>query len=97
MRHALAALVLAGVVHAQVPQWIQCPLNGHFYAVLPAGGWAQAEQFAVGLGGHLATARSAAENGWLIQAFASSVADDTRIWIGLTDALAEGSWALAFG
>ena len=97
MRHAVVALVLAGAAQAQVPQWIQCPLNGHFYAVLPATGWAQAEQFAVGLGGHLATVRSAAENDWLIQTFASSVADDTRIWIGLTDASAEGSWTWTSG
>ncbi len=97
MRQLLAAFLLATVANAQVPQWVQSPLNGHYYALVPPTTWTQAEQLAVSLGGHLATVRSSNENAWLIQTFAVGVPEDTRIWIGLTDELVEGTWVWSSG
>ncbi len=97
MRHAVVALVLVGVVQAQVPQWIQCPLNGHYYALIPACTWAQAESFAGAFGGHLATVRNVAEHDWLAATFGATAAPDTRFWIGLSDQGSEGTWTWSSG
>lgn len=35
MRHAVVALVLAGAAQAQVPQWIQCPLQAESLIPIP--------------------------------------------------------------
>ncbi|MFY9345976.1 MAG: lectin-like protein [Planctomycetota bacterium] len=97
MRHLLVASTLAAAVAAQVPQWVTCPLNGHAYAVMPATTWAQAELFAVSVGGHLATVRNAAEHTWLAQTFGAGSPQDTRMWIGFTDELVEGTWVWSSG
>jgi 2-keto-3-deoxy-6-phosphogluconate aldolase len=41
------------------------PANGHTYYLLSNSTWADAESAAIGLGGHLATIRSLAENNWI--------------------------------
>jgi hypothetical protein len=97
MRLLLAAFLLATVANAQVPQWVQSPLNGHYYALMPATTWAQAEAFAVSVGGHLATIRNANEHTWLAQTFGAVAQEDTRYWIGLTDEGVEGAWAWSSG
>lgn len=94
MRHAVVALVLAGVGQAQVPQWVQCPLNGHYYALSQVGDWLSAEQQAVSFGGHLATVRSSAENAWLVSTFGTG---QECLWIGLNDQASEGSYEWSSG
>lgn len=97
MRQLIVAFLLAAAAHAQVPQWVQSPLNGHSYALMPAATWAQAEAFAVSVGGHLATIRNANEHSWLAQTFGAAAPPDTRFWIGLTDEVIEGTWAWSSG
>src|ERR1035438_1662362 len=42
------------------------PANGHVYYLLSSSDWPSSENAAIGLGGHLATIRSLAENNWVV-------------------------------
>ena len=57
------------------------PANGHSYYLLSNSDWTDAETAAVGLGGHLATIRSVAENNWVLHRWGTN----RSIWIGLND------------
>jgi hypothetical protein len=88
---ALAAVALAAPAAAQ--NWIQSPVNGHWYAKTTAPlSWPAAEASAVAAGGHLVSIQSAAENQWLVTTFFPSAPPDyVDYWIGLTD-YPSGPW-----
>jgi len=77
------------------------PNNGHHYSLLSPSSWTASEAEAVTLGGHLATVRSAAENQWIIDTFSQWLIDNRGglgyVWIGLNDALSEGSFVWSSG
>ena len=50
---------------------LKSPINGHYYSILSNSDWTSAETAAETMGGHLATIRSAAEENWVQQTFAS--------------------------
>jgi hypothetical protein len=65
-------------------------VTGHcYFRVQPSQTWAQARDFCVSQGAHLATVGSAAE-----QALVQSLDDGTiaECWIGASDATSEGDW-----
>ena len=65
--------------------------GGHWYTVSNSGmGWPDAEAYAQGMGGHLATINDAAEQDWLAQNF-------SNVWIGLTDQTTEGTFLWSSG
>lgn len=88
----VVAFLIAPRVDAQSPAWMFNPTNGHAYALTPPLGWAQAEAHANGLGAHLVTIRSAAEQAWIWQTFGT-----TGLWIGYTDQVQEGVWQWTSG
>lgn len=55
--------------------------NGHVYYLLEASDWTDAEAAANGLGGHLATIRSLAENNWIWNRWGTN----RNLWIGYYD------------
>jgi Lectin C-type domain len=57
------------------------PANGHVYYLLSSSDWPSAENAAIGLGGHLATIRSLAENNWVVSTWGTN----GPLWIGLHD------------
>jgi hypothetical protein len=61
------------------------PANGHSYYLLEASAWTNAEQAAVGLGGHLVTVNDQAEHDWLVSSFATFGGVLRNLWIGLYD------------
>jgi len=72
--------------------WQHNPATGHDYLFVGEGmTWANAEEHAVSLGGHLVTINDAAENGWLIATFG------TEYLIGFNDIAVEGSWVWVSG
>jgi hypothetical protein len=79
----------------QVPRpegWQHNPATGHDYLYVGDGmTWADAEEYAVSLGGHLVTINDAAENDWLIATFG------TQYWMGMNDIAVEGTWVWASG
>src|SRR5262245_38386406 len=91
MLRSLALVLLSVALPAQGVTWLQNPANGHAYALTPPMGWAQAEAFAVAMGAHLVTIRSATEQAWLTQAFGPGR------WIGFTDQAQEGVWVWTSG
>lgn len=62
------------------------PTNGHTYYLLAPAGWTASEAEAVGLGGHLATIRSQAEEDYVYNTFSSFGGQNHALWIGFTDA-----------
>lgn len=69
------------------------PANQHTYYLLNSASWTDSEATAVSLGGHLATVRNAAEQGWITSQFGS----ESSLWIGLSDHLEEGVFRWASG
>lgn len=69
------------------------PANGHRYYRLAGGDWNSLRAFAVSMGGDLATIDDAAENAWV----RANVVGNTKAFIGLNDALAEGTLVWADG
>jgi hypothetical protein len=57
------------------------PANGHTYYLLDSSDWTNAENAAVGLGGHLATINDLAENNWIWDRWGTN----RNLWIGLYD------------
>ena len=87
---ALVLSALATGLPAQ--QWYQSPVNGHVYTLSPEMTWHQAEDYAIGFGGHLATVRNQAEQDWLFMKFGTQ-----ELWIGLNDEAVEGSFVWSSG
>ncbi|MCK4789556.1 MAG: hypothetical protein KAV87_37795 [Desulfobacteraceae bacterium] len=72
------------------------PANHHWYDIVPSGAdgsWDNAENNAIALGGHLVTINDAAEEAWLRSVFG----EQTRYWIGFSDAGVEGLWVWSSG
>ena len=68
------------------------PATGHDYSYVENGmSWADAEAYAVSLGGHLVTINDAAEDAWLVEAFG------TEYWVGFNDTDTEGVWVWVSG
>jgi len=67
--------------------------GGHTYYLLSPSTWLEAEDAAVGLGGHLVTIEDASENAWLAARFAVH----QNVWIGFSDAAVEGTFTWASG
>ncbi|HKQ49065.1 MAG TPA: LamG-like jellyroll fold domain-containing protein [Phycisphaerae bacterium] len=73
------------------------PSNGHYYLLTSSAmPWPSAEAYAVSLGGHLATVRSAADNQWIVQTFDPLTAQ-TSVFIGFNDIEIEGTWRWSSG
>jgi len=94
----LKPLLLAGAVStacltstATAQDWVQSPVNQHWYALTPTCSWAEAAATAEDWGGHLATVRSAEENDWLYQQFCQDSLGGS--WIGLNDRETNGVFA----
>lgn len=77
--------------------------GGNTYHLLSEAGWEDSEAVAVGLGGHLVTVDSLAENQFLASTFgatADSLASGggtVSLWLGLNDRVAEGSYVWSGG
>jgi hypothetical protein len=71
--------------------------NGHFYYLLSATYWTNAEAQAVGLGGHLVTINDAAENAWVLSTFGNFDGISRLLHIGFTDQDQEGQWRWGSG
>jgi hypothetical protein len=71
------------------------PATGHLYDIVctPSCTWFEAEAEAVLRGGHLVTVNDAAENAFLVSAFGG----DEDLWIGLNDAVVEGTFVWSSG
>jgi hypothetical protein len=84
----VATLVLAGTIHAQPVQWtVAAGGNGHWYELNPdLKQWATAREYALELGGDLASISSVDEND-----FIHNLVPHTA-WIGATDEAEEGDW-----
>lgn len=78
-----------------VHQWAT---NGHYYALteVPAG-WTAAEAEAVAKGGHLASITSAQEQAFVVQTFLAAPNDRAIYWLGLSDAVSEGTYVWSNG
>lgn len=80
-----AALVALFIILMTMPasatsyDWVTNPANGHNYTLVDAISWADAENQAVALGGHLITIRNVNENDWL-EPWLSSVTGPTQWW-----------------
>ncbi|HWA83755.1 MAG TPA: lectin-like protein [Fimbriimonadaceae bacterium] len=71
--------------------------NGHTYDLLSNSNWTDAENFAVSIGGHLATISDASENQFVFNAFSTYDGIDRDLWIGLNDAAHEGTFVWTSG
>jgi hypothetical protein len=100
---ALAAAVVlatlgAGNAAAAPVQW---GVNGHSYEYIEATNiiWTDANDAATGLGAgwNLASITSADEKAFVLSLIAGTLAARTHVWIGGSDAAAEGSWTWTNG
>ena len=73
-------------------EWHTNPATGHFYAQVENLTWAEAEAYAVRLGGHLVTINDQAEENWLVSAF--GIGDQ---FIGFNDLASDGTWVWSSG
>jgi hypothetical protein len=72
--------------------WQHNPVTGHDYLYVDDPmSWAEAEEFAVSLGGHLVTINDAAEDAWLVATLG------TDYWTGFNDIAQEGAWRWVSG
>ncbi len=92
---ALVALLLlaTGTEASVIGGPFMNPANGHDYYMLGAESWTNSEADAIGMGGHLATVRSATENAWILNTFAGYGTSTYGLWIGLTDPTPKDSQA----
>ncbi len=87
-----------GVVEVAAMSATTNPANGRGYQMIECGTWNQCQTAARARGGELVTIRSAAENDWLVSTFMPQVARRPGgLWIGLSDAAAEGVWQWSSG
>ena len=81
--------LFCGVVHADSAKLVN-PANGHSYQRFDTAlNWNSAKTACAGLGGHLATITSLAENDWV---YGNVVNGVPGIWLGGTDEVVEGTW-----
>lgn len=76
------------------------PSNGHTYYLLEPDRWTRLEEAAERLGGHLASVSDAAENSWIVSAFAPAAMANPGadfLAIGLNDLVLEGSYEYTDG
>jgi hypothetical protein len=73
------------------------PSNGHTYYLTTNTNWVHAAKDAHRLGGRLATINDAAEQAWVFDTFSSYGGTSRLLWIGLTDAGAEGTFRWVSG
>ncbi len=102
MKRYYLLLFAVTVMHVLSEGHAQCALpgytylgkyNGHsYYTTDRASSWIDAQAAAVTLGGHLAVINDEDENMWLAEALGGR-----RAWIGLTDAMAEGTFTWSNG
>lgn len=83
----------AAVIHGPVTN----PANGHLYYLLSQQSWADSENEAVSLGGHLATVSNQAENDWINQTFSQFGGQPRYLWLGLNDQAVEGEFVWVSG
>jgi hypothetical protein len=93
------AMAFAGVVAVpgaatalDVGAWQYNPTTGHYYRLVDNVTWAQAESYAISVGGHLVTINNQAEQDWLAATFTGQ-----NLWIGFSDQAAEGTWVWSSG
>jgi hypothetical protein len=95
-----AVVMGAGVVAAHGQSVAQGPVvfpgTGHVYYRLTQSTWTSAEAAAVAMGGRLASIGDSAENMFVRSTFANA-SGVGRVWIGLSDAAAEGVFAWSSG
>lgn len=90
--------LLASVAGAQILAGpIVNPTNGHSYYLLEQSNWTQAQAWAVGLGGNLATIRNLEEQMWVYNTFGAPSGFDQRLWIGLYDPTLTGDFVWVSG
>jgi hypothetical protein len=84
---ALLSTPAIGQQPALQADWVQSPVNGHWYGVdYTVRSWTDSEALAESLGGHLATIREQAEQSWIeanLGAFAAIPNGSARLWMGL--------------
>lgn len=73
------------------------PANGHYYYLLDASTWMDAENQAKAFGGHLVTINNSAEDSFVFNNFKSLGGVNRNLWIGFNDLQSEGSWVWASG
>jgi cysteine-rich repeat protein len=73
------------------------PANGHRYYLLQAASWPDSEAQAVCLGGHLVTINNEAEDSWMLETFSHYGGVERSLWVGLSDAISEGTWLWSSG
>lgn len=97
-----ALLILTNNVNADINIIDSATYNGHTYYLLSQSNWADAENYAQTIGGHLATVESGDENTFLYDSFGSLVLqnsslDKVSLWIGLNDVANEGTFVWSSG
>lgn len=90
---------MAGTAAAVPIQWTSGPgANFHFYEVTASpSNWTTAELAAVANGGHLVSINSADEQAFINSTFLTGFFSNHPLWIGLNDALVEGSFVWSSG
>jgi len=111
MRKAAAVVTALGIAFAgvgalpgaasaaDVGQWNYNTATGHYYRQVDTMTWAQAEAYAVAVGGHLVTINNQAEQDWLMVTFTEPewLPNEHPFWIGLNDRAQEGTWVWPSG
>jgi hypothetical protein len=97
-----SALLMAafGSVMTNANAGVQFSLDfqSHTYSLLDTSmNWTDSEAEAVSLGGHLVTINDALENQFVLTFFANALPGNGRVWLGLSDAVSEGSFFWANG
>jgi hypothetical protein len=92
----LVAMTLAVAVHQTCAAGIITsstnPSNGNTYYLLTENTWTASQLEAVSLGGNLVTINDQAENDWVFNTFSSFGGETRSLWIGLNDAVSEGTF-----
>jgi hypothetical protein len=80
--------IYADTIPSEEKDWIQNPINGHYYRLTEPLSWPEAENQAMQWGGHLVTINEREEELWLKNQFGLY----EYFWIGLNDINSEGNW-----